>query len=80
MHTLLDLRGSIPKFILITDGKYHYSNALDVIPFYVMDKAYGDFEALFGINTAGAFFVTRAKSTLRYSIVEQNFILIKRPD
>jgi len=52
MHTLLDLRGSIPEFILITDGKYHDSNALDVIPFYanaiyVMDKAYVDFEALF---------------------------------
>lgn len=78
MHTLLDLRGSIPEFILITDGKYHDSNALDGIPFYadaiyLMDKAYVDFEALYRINSAGAFFVTRAKSTLRYSIVEQNF-------
>lgn len=78
MHTLLDLRGSIPEFILITDGKYHDSNALDEIPFYadaiyLMDKAYVDFEALYRINSAGAFFVTRAKSTLRYSIVEQNF-------
>jgi hypothetical protein len=66
MHTLIDLRGSIPEFIYITDGKYHDSNALDVIYFYanaiyLMDKAYVDLEALFRINNAGAFFVTRAK-------------------
>jgi hypothetical protein len=78
MHTLLDLRGSIPEFILITDGKYHDSNALDEISYsanaiYLMDKAYVDFDALFRINQAGAFFVTRAKETMRYDIVEQNF-------
>jgi hypothetical protein len=78
MHTLIDLRGSIPEFILITDGKYHDSNALDVINFYagaiyLMDKAYVDFEALFRINNAGAFFVTRAKDTMRYNVIEQNF-------
>jgi hypothetical protein len=78
MHTLIDLRGNIPEFILITDGKYHDSNALDVINFfanaiYLMDKAYVDFEALFRINNAGAFFVTRAKDTMRYEVVEQNF-------
>ena len=78
MHTLIDLRGSIPEFILITDGKYHDSNALDMISFYanaiyLMDKAYVDFEALFRINKAGAFFVTRAKETMRYRVVEQNF-------
>jgi hypothetical protein len=78
MHTLIDLRGSIPEFILITDGKYHDSNALDVISFcenaiYLMDEAYVDFEALFRINNAGAFFVTRAKETMRYSVVGQNF-------
>jgi len=78
MHTLIDLRGSIPEFILITDGKYHDSNALDVINFYanaiyLMDKAYVDFEALFRINNAGAFFVTRAKDSMRYEIVEQNY-------
>ena len=78
MHTLLDLRGSIPEYILITEGKYHDSNALDVIMFYanaiyLMDKAYVDFEALYRINLAGAFFVTRAKETMRYTIVEQNF-------
>ena len=78
MHTLIDLRGSIPEFILITDGKYHDSNALDAINFYanaiyLMDKAYVDFEALFRINNAGAFFVTRAKDTMRYKVAEQNF-------
>jgi hypothetical protein len=78
MHTLIDLRGSIPEFILITDGKYHDSNALDVINFYanaiyLMDNAYVDFEALFRINNAGAFFVTRAKDTMRYVVVEQNY-------
>jgi hypothetical protein len=78
MHTLLNLRGCITEFILITDGKYHDSNAMDVIPFYanaiyLMDKAYVDFEALFRIHNAGAFFVTRAKTTLRYNVLEQNF-------
>jgi hypothetical protein len=78
MHTLIDLRGNMPEFIYITDGKYHDSNALDVINFYansiyLMDKAYVDFEALFRMNNAGAFFVTRAKDTMRYEVVEQNF-------
>ena len=78
MHTLIDLRGSIPEFIFITDGKYHDSNALDLINFYanaiyLMDKAYVDYEALFRINNAGAFFVTRAKDTMRYEVIEQNF-------
>ena len=78
VHTLLDLRGSIPSFILITDGKYHDSNVLDVIipvanAIYLMDKAYVDFVALYRIQKADAFFVTRAKSPLKYSIVEQNF-------
>jgi len=78
MHALIDLRSSIPEFIFITDGKYHDSNALDVINFYanaiyLMDKAYVDFEALFRINNAGAFFVSRAKDTMRYEVVEQNF-------
>jgi hypothetical protein len=78
MHTLIDLRGSIPEFILITDGKYHDSNALDVINFYanaiyLMDKAYVDFEALFRIHNSGAFFVTRAKDTMRCKVVEQSY-------
>ena len=78
MHTLIDVRGSIPEFIFITDGKYNDSNTLDVINFYanaiyLMDKAYVDLEALFRINNAGAFFVSRAKDNMRYEIVEQNF-------
>jgi transposase len=78
VHTLLDLRGSIPSFILVTDGKYHDSNVLDVIipvanAIYLMDKAYIDFEALFRINQTDAFFVTRAKTTLKYETVEENF-------
>jgi DNA polymerase III delta subunit len=78
MHTLIDLRGSIPEFILITDGKYHDSNALDVINFYanaiyLMDKAYVDYQALYRINNAGAFFVSRAKDNMRYEVLEQNF-------
>lgn len=77
MHTLLDLRGNIPSFIHISDGKYHDSNVLDVMDFqngsiYLMDKAYVDFEALMRINNAGAFFVTRAKSSIKYNVVEQN--------
>ncbi|SHG14523.1 Transposase DDE domain-containing protein [Salegentibacter echinorum] len=52
MHTLLDLRGSIPSFVMITDGKYHNSNILDVLvpvtgAIYLMDKAYIDFAALY---------------------------------
>jgi hypothetical protein len=78
MHTLLDLRGSIPSFILVTDGKCHDSNILDqIVPepdaIYIMDKAYVDFKALYRINTHNSYFVTRAKSSLKYAIVEQNF-------
>ena len=78
MHTLLDLRGSIPSYILVTDGKYHDSNVLDqIIPkpdaIYIMDKAYVDFKALYRINTFESYFVTRAKSSLKYTIIEQNF-------
>ena len=78
MHTLIDLRGSIPEFIFITYGKYHDSNTLDVLNFYakaicLMDKAYVDFEALYRINNAGALFVTRAKDNIRYRVIEENF-------
>ena len=78
MHTLLNLRGAIPEFIWITDGKCHDVNALNLIPFYanaiyLMDKAYIDFEELNRINNAGAFFVSRAKSTMQYQVIEQNF-------
>ncbi len=78
MHTLIDLRGSIPTFILITDGKYHDSNALDEInpaqnAIYLMDKAYVDFSALYRYHLVGSFFVTRAKENMKYEVVEQNF-------
>jgi hypothetical protein len=77
-HTLLNLRGNIPEFIHITDGKYHDSNVLDIIvplpeAIYLMDKAYVDFEALYRMQIIGAYFVTRAKSSMQYRVVEQNF-------
>jgi len=67
LHTLLDLRGNIPSFIAITDGKVHDVNILDdLIPeagsIYVMDKAYLDFERLYLLNQFAAFFVIRAKT------------------
>jgi FOG: Transposase and inactivated derivatives len=66
LHTLLDLRGSIPTFIHISDGKLHDVNVLDILPveagaFYVMDRGYLDFTRLCAMHQAGAFFVTRAK-------------------
>jgi len=69
LHTLLDLRGSIPAFIRITHGKIHDVNALDwlfaeVGAFYVVDRAYLDFYRLYRHHQAGAFFVTRAKVNL----------------
>jgi len=78
IHTLLDLRGSIPVFIHITDGKYHDSNVLDIMvpvpgAIYLMDKAYIDFAALYNIHKAGAFFVSRAKVTMAYMVVEHNY-------
>ena len=76
MHTLLDLRGSIPANIHITDGKWHDSNELDaLIPepcaFYVMDKAYVDFEALFRFHQAQAFWVSRPKGNMKFKTIEQ---------
>jgi hypothetical protein len=66
MHTLLDLRGAIPAFIHISDGKMGDVKVLDILPieagaFYVMDRGYLDFDRLYKIHQAGAFFVTRAK-------------------
>lgn len=80
IHTMLDLRGSIPTFIFITDGKYHDSNVLDeIVPqpnaIYLMDKAYIDFASLYRMNKADAFFVTRAKVTMDYRVLENNFNL-----
>ena len=70
MHTLLDLRGSIPSFVHISDGKLHDVNVLDVLvpeagATYVMDRAYVDFERLYALHQVGAFFVTRAKKNIR---------------
>ena len=70
LHTLLDLRGSIPSFIRISDGKWHEVNLLDELiaelgAFYVMDRGYIDFERLGRLSEAGSFFVTRAKSNLK---------------
>jgi len=76
MHTLMNLRGSIPEFILISDGKMHDVNVLDyLVPapgaYYLMDRGYLDFKRLYEIKTCQAFFVTRAKDnfafTRRYS-------------
>ena len=85
LHTLLDLRGNIPSFIHISEGKLHDVNALDMIipeagSFYVMDRAYLDFERLFSLNNSGAFFVIRSKKNIlfkrRYSspVVKTNGI------
>ena len=70
LHTLLDLRGNIPSFIFISDGKLHEVNILDqLVPepgaFYVMDRGYLDFERLGRYDAAGSFFVIRAKSNLK---------------
>ena len=70
LHTLLDLRGNIPTFIFISDGKMHDVRILDhLVPepgaFYVMDRGYVDFERLGRLDDAGSFFVTRAKSNMK---------------
>jgi hypothetical protein len=71
MHTLLDLKGSIPSFIHVSDGKLHDVHALDLLPLepgaiYVMDRGYVDFGRLYVLHLAGAFFVTRAKSNMNF--------------
>ena len=70
LHTLLDLRGNIPTFLHISDGKLHDVNVLDLLvpepgAFYVMDRGYIDFERLHRLHDAGSYFVTRAKSNLK---------------
>ena len=67
LHTLLDLRGAIPAFIHMSDGKMHEVNVLDFLPieagaFYVMDRGYLDFTRLYRLHQMGGFFVTRAKA------------------
>ncbi len=70
MHTLLDLRGNIPSFIHVSNGKLHDVHALDMLlpeagAIYVMDRAYVDFGRLHRLHRSGAFFVTRAKSNMK---------------
>ncbi len=71
LHTLLDLRGAIPSFIHITDGKTHEVNILDALiiepgAYYLLDRGYLDFGRLFAIHQAQAFFITRAKSNTKF--------------
>lgn len=71
MHTLLDLRGNIPSFIHISDGKWHEANVFDMLvpeagAFYIMDRGYIDFEQLHRLHQAGSFYVICAKSNLRF--------------
>jgi hypothetical protein len=71
LHTLLDLRGSIPTFIHISDGKVHDVNLLDVLQpepgsFYIMDRGYLDFARLYTLHQCASFFVARAKSNFRF--------------
>jgi hypothetical protein len=72
MHTLIDLRGSIPTFVAITNGKVHDVNLLDELPveedaIYTMDRGYIDYARLYAIHKQGAFFVVRAKDNLKYN-------------
>jgi hypothetical protein len=71
LHTLYDVKTSIPAFVHITAGNVHDVNALDVLPyesggFYIMDKGYVDFKRLYHIHQHQAFFVTRAKDNFRF--------------
>jgi transposase len=70
LHTLLDLRGNIPSFVDITDGKVHDVNVLDILipeagAIYVMDRGYLDFGRLFSLNQAPAFFIIRSKTNTK---------------
>ena len=71
LHTLMNLRGSIPEFIHISDGKIHDVNILDLLvpipgSYYIMDRAYIDFERLYNLHMERAFFVTRAKTNFKF--------------
>lgn len=79
VHTLLDLRGAIPSFIHISDGKLHDVNVLDLLlpeagAFYVMDRGYLDFERLYALHQASSFFVTRAKSNLKFRRIDSRVV------
>ena len=79
MHTLLDLRGNIPSFIHVSDGKMGDAPALDLITpeagaIYVMDRGYVDYARLYWLHQAGAFFVTRTKCNMQYHRVYSHAI------
>jgi hypothetical protein len=79
MHTLLDLKGSIPCFLCITDGSVHDVNVLDQLPIepgalYVMDRGYTDFARLYAFNQGQAFFLLREKSNLDYTRIESRAV------
>lgn len=79
LHTLLDLCGSIPSFMVITDGLVHEVNIIDELPIesgsiYIMDRGYTDFQRLHRFHSEGAFFVIRAKSNLKYRVVESRLV------
>jgi len=71
LHTLMNLRGSIPEFIHITDGKMHDVNILDLLvptpgAFYIMDRAYLDYQRLYSLHQERAFFISRAKNNFKF--------------
>jgi hypothetical protein len=79
LHTLIDLRGSIPCFIRISSGQMHDVRVLDDLPiepgaFYIMDRGYIDFARLYGLNRSKAFFVTRAKRNMDYTRLASSMI------
>jgi hypothetical protein len=79
MHTLLNVRGQIPSFIVISEGKLHDVKIMDAMvwlagAYYVMDRGYLDFERLYRIHQSRAFFVIRAKSNLRWTVAESRWV------
>ncbi|MDR1611400.1 MAG: IS4 family transposase, partial [Planctomycetota bacterium] len=75
LHTLIDLRGNIPSFVLLSPGKMHDVKSLDHLPidpgaFYLMDRGYLDYQRLYRIHQAAAFFITRLKDNSRFHVVE----------
>jgi hypothetical protein len=83
LNTLLDLRGAIPTFIHISDGKLHDVKVLDLLvaepgAFYLMDRGYLDFEQLYTLHQAGSFFVTRAKSNAKFRRHHDNALGVRK--
>ena len=79
LHTLVDLRGNIPCFIHISQGKLHDVNALDHLPleagaYYIMDRGYIDFARLYRFQTSMAYFVTRAKINMKFRVLQSRAV------